>query len=180
MTRKTTAADTAYVSGNPVPAPVARGMNRGLTLLFATVEGAAAGSLYRAEPLPGTIAGSPHISSGSAAGSRSGAGATTGSIRPAGRSPAGGRGRGGRCGRDVSGTPRAQARHPAWIALARLRAQKPWIAIPGTRRLQRREEHLAADVETTVTDRAQIQAAGDAVGIPGGRSPERLERQVEK
>ncbi|WP_433128065.1 hypothetical protein [Streptomyces sp. CA-106110] len=64
MTSKTTAADTACVSGNPVPAPLARGMNRGLTLLFAIAEGAAVGNVYRAEPLPGTIAGSPHISPG--------------------------------------------------------------------------------------------------------------------
>lgn len=60
--------------------------------------------------------------------------------------------------------------------------QKPWIIpIPGTRRLERLEENLAAaDVELTATDLIQIQAAGDEIDIQGARSPEHLERQFEK
>jgi predicted MFS family arabinose efflux permease len=41
-------------------------MSRGLTLLFAIAGGAAVGNLYWAQPLLNTIAGSLHISPGSA------------------------------------------------------------------------------------------------------------------
>ncbi|MCX5087421.1 hypothetical protein OOK36_00350 [Streptomyces sp. NBC_00365] len=132
MTSKTTAADTAHVSGDPVPAPVARGVNRGLRLLFAIAGSAAVGNLCRVEPLPDTIADSPHISPGSATGSRPGPGATTGSISPCSavtrwgawvRSPASGV---SSCPATVVG-PAGRARRPARIALAWLRAHKPWI-----------------------------------------------------
>ncbi|MFJ8768949.1 MFS transporter [Streptomyces clavifer] len=66
MTNKTTVAGSTHVSAEPVPAPVARGMSRGMTLLFAVAGGAAVGNLYWAQPLLHTIAGSLHISTGSA------------------------------------------------------------------------------------------------------------------
>jgi aryl-alcohol dehydrogenase-like predicted oxidoreductase len=69
---------------------------------------------------------------------------------------------------------------PAQIALAWLLAQRPWIApIPGTTRLDRLEENIAAaSVALTSTDLARINAA--AAAIEGGRYPERLEALVEK
>jgi len=50
---------------------------------------------------------------------------------------------------------------PAQIALARLLAQKPWIVpIPGTRRLERLEENIAAaEVELTSDDLRDIDDA---------------------
>ena len=47
---------------------------------------------------------------------------------------------------------------PAQIALAWLLAQRPWIApIPGTRRLERLEENLAAaDINLTPEDLAEL------------------------
>ncbi|WP_405476011.1 MFS transporter [Streptomyces sp. NBC_00009] len=66
MTNKTMSADAAQVSAEPDSASAARGMNRGLTLLFALAGGAAVGNLYWAQPLLDTIAGALHISPGSA------------------------------------------------------------------------------------------------------------------
>ncbi|MCX4404835.1 MULTISPECIES: hypothetical protein [unclassified Streptomyces] len=103
MTSKTTAADTAHVSGDPVPAPVARGVNRGLRLLFAISGSAAVGNLCRVEPLPGTRAVT-----------RWGAWV---------RSPASGV---SSCPATVVG-PAGRARRPARIALVWLRAHEPWI-----------------------------------------------------
>ena len=69
---------------------------------------------------------------------------------------------------------------PAQIALAWLLAQKPWIApIPGTRRLNRLEENIAAaDLQFSASDLAEIQNAADTVAIQGGRYPEHLERMT--
>jgi aryl-alcohol dehydrogenase-like predicted oxidoreductase len=69
---------------------------------------------------------------------------------------------------------------PAQIALAWLLAQKSWIVpIPGTRRLQRLEENLAAaDVGLSADDLSQIQAAAAKIDIQGARYPEHLERQT--
>ncbi len=62
----------------------------------------------------------------------------------------------------------------AQVALAWLLAQQPWIVpIPGTRRLERLEENLAAaDMALSATDIAEITAASDAVAIQGTRYPE--------
>ncbi|HUD93294.1 aldo/keto reductase [Sphingobium sp.] len=62
---------------------------------------------------------------------------------------------------------------PAQIALAWLLAQKPWIVpIPGTTKLHRLEENLAAaDVELTRDDLAGIEAAAAAIAIQGERYP---------
>ncbi|MHC5720788.1 MAG: aldo/keto reductase, partial [Nostoc sp.] len=65
---------------------------------------------------------------------------------------------------------------PAQIALAWLLAQKPWIVpIPGTTKLHRLEENLAAaDVELTVSDLAEIQSAAANISVEGERYPEHL------
>jgi aryl-alcohol dehydrogenase-like predicted oxidoreductase len=60
---------------------------------------------------------------------------------------------------------------PAQIALAWLLAQLPWIVpIPGTRRLERLEENLAAcAVELTSTDLQELAEIGSTVPVPGAR-----------
>jgi aryl-alcohol dehydrogenase-like predicted oxidoreductase len=65
---------------------------------------------------------------------------------------------------------------PAQIALAWLLAQKPWIVpIPGTTKLHRLEENLAAaDVELTADDLAEIGRAAAEISVEGERYPEQL------
>ena len=65
---------------------------------------------------------------------------------------------------------------PAQIALAWLLAQKPWIVpIPGTTKLHRLEENLAAaEVDLTAHDLGEIQRAAAAIPIEGERYPEHL------
>ncbi|MDR0577453.1 MAG: aldo/keto reductase [Candidatus Accumulibacter sp.] len=67
---------------------------------------------------------------------------------------------------------------PAQIALAWLLAQKPWIApIPGTTRLDRLEENLAAAaIELSPDDLREIDAATTQIAVRGDRYPEQLER----
>ena len=62
---------------------------------------------------------------------------------------------------------------PAQIALAWLLAKKPWIVpIPGTTRLSRLEENLAAaDVELTPEDLRAIEASSAKIQIAGARYP---------
>jgi aryl-alcohol dehydrogenase-like predicted oxidoreductase len=69
---------------------------------------------------------------------------------------------------------------PAQIALAWLLAQKPWMApIPGTTRLGRLEENIAAAaVELTAADLARMDAAAAAITVRGDRYPEALERMT--
>jgi aryl-alcohol dehydrogenase-like predicted oxidoreductase len=69
---------------------------------------------------------------------------------------------------------------PARIALAWLLAQKPWIVpIPGTRRLERLDENIAASaVELTPDDLRQIEDAASQITIEGARYPEHLEQQT--
>ena len=68
----------------------------------------------------------------------------------------------------------------AQIALAWLLAQQPWIVpIPGTRKLERLEENIAAaDVELTADDLAEIEAAAAQVTVQGGRYSEAAERMT--
>ena len=75
--------------------------------------------------------------------------------------------------RDVAGRKRAT---PAQIALAWLLAQKPWIVpIPGTRKLHRVEENLAAvEVELTSGDLREISATASQIDAQGARLPEGL------
>jgi aryl-alcohol dehydrogenase-like predicted oxidoreductase len=64
----------------------------------------------------------------------------------------------------------------AQIALAWLLAQKPWIVpIPGTTKLHRLEENLAAaDVELTADDLREIDEAVSTVAVRGDRYPAHL------
>jgi aryl-alcohol dehydrogenase-like predicted oxidoreductase len=76
----------------------------------------------------------------------------------------------------------AKGATPAQVALAWLLAQKPWIApIPGTRRLERLQENLAAaDLKLSTDDLAQIETATGQIKIQGARYPEHLERLIDR
>ena len=67
---------------------------------------------------------------------------------------------------------------PGQVALAWLLAQKPWIVpIPGTRKLHRLEENIAAaDLELSARDLDDIESAAAAVTVQGARYPDHLER----
>jgi aryl-alcohol dehydrogenase-like predicted oxidoreductase len=69
---------------------------------------------------------------------------------------------------------------PAQIALAWLLAQKPWIVpIPGTTKLHRREENIAADaVELTRDDLRELETAASKISPQGARYPEELQKLV--
>jgi aryl-alcohol dehydrogenase-like predicted oxidoreductase len=71
---------------------------------------------------------------------------------------------------------------PAQLALAWLLAQKPWIVpIPGTTKLKRLDENLAAtEVQLSTGDLRQIEAAADSVSVQGARYPEDLGRQISR
>ncbi|TCU20082.1 aryl-alcohol dehydrogenase-like predicted oxidoreductase [Rhizobium sullae] len=65
---------------------------------------------------------------------------------------------------------------PAQIALAWLLAQKPWIVpIPGTTKLHRLEENLAAAaVKLSTAELAELDDAAAKIQVEGDRYPERL------
>jgi len=67
---------------------------------------------------------------------------------------------------------------PAQIALAWLLAQKPWIVpIPGTTKLSRLEENIAAaTVELTPGDLREIESAASKITVHGARYPESIEK----
>jgi aryl-alcohol dehydrogenase-like predicted oxidoreductase len=67
---------------------------------------------------------------------------------------------------------------PAQIALAWLLAQKPWIVpIPGTTKLHRLEENIAAAaIELTAEDLREIDSAAAKIAVQGARYPEQLEK----
>jgi len=69
---------------------------------------------------------------------------------------------------------------PAQIALAWLLAQKPWIVpIPGSRKLARLDENLAAlAVELTPDDLRELRSAISQITVQGDRYPEALQRQT--
>jgi aryl-alcohol dehydrogenase-like predicted oxidoreductase len=79
--------------------------------------------------------------------------------------------------KDVAGQKHAT---PAQIALAWLLAQKPWIVpIPGTTKLNRLEENIAAAaIELTAEDLKRINDALARVTVVGDRYPEELERRT--
>lgn len=84
---------------------------------------------------------------------------------------------------DLLGTVAAsRAATPAQVALAWLLAQKPWIVpIPGTRRVERLEENLAASQLTLTNEElGKITKAAEAVEIHGERYPEHLQRLVDR
>jgi len=69
---------------------------------------------------------------------------------------------------------------PGQIALAWLLGQKPWIVpIPGTTRLDRLEENIAAvSLELTADDLREIDRAASQIAVQGARYPEHLERMT--
>ncbi|EDM37960.1 putative aldo/keto reductase [Pedobacter sp. BAL39] len=70
----------------------------------------------------------------------------------------------------------------AQIALAWLLAQKPWIApIPGTTKLNRLQENIgAAEVQLSVTDLQEIEAAVSNIQIQGHRYTEQSQKMINK
>ncbi|MGA9308265.1 MAG: aldo/keto reductase [Candidatus Sulfotelmatobacter sp.] len=78
----------------------------------------------------------------------------------------------------LAGIAKKKNATPAQIALAWLLAQKPWIVpIPGTTKLNRLEENIAAvQVQLTPEDLREIDAA--AIKVEGPRYPERLEKMT--
>lgn len=71
---------------------------------------------------------------------------------------------------------------PAQISLAWLLAQKPWIVpIPGTTKLNRLEENLAAaQIELTASDLAEIETALSEIEIQGNRYGEQSQKMVSR
>ena len=69
---------------------------------------------------------------------------------------------------------------PAQIALAWLLAQKPWIVpIPGTTKLQRLEENIAAsNLELPPADLRELEAAASKIPVQGARYTEELQKMV--
>jgi aryl-alcohol dehydrogenase-like predicted oxidoreductase len=71
---------------------------------------------------------------------------------------------------------------PAQIALAWLLAQKPWIVpIPGTTKLHRLKENLAAAaVELTAGDLREIETAASRITVQGARYSEAAQRMIDR
>jgi aryl-alcohol dehydrogenase-like predicted oxidoreductase len=69
---------------------------------------------------------------------------------------------------------------PAQIALAWLLAQKPWIVpIPGSRKLERLDENMAAAaIELTPDDLREIESAISEITVQGDRYPEELRKRT--
>ena len=69
---------------------------------------------------------------------------------------------------------------PAQIALAWLRAQKPWIVpIPGTTKTKRLHENVGAlEIELTADDLREIEDAASQIEVQGARYPEHLENMT--
>jgi aryl-alcohol dehydrogenase-like predicted oxidoreductase len=69
---------------------------------------------------------------------------------------------------------------PAQVALAWLLAQKAWIVpIPGTRRLERLQENIAAaSLQLTAEDIRMIGDAAAKITIQGARYPDELEKMT--
>jgi aryl-alcohol dehydrogenase-like predicted oxidoreductase len=71
---------------------------------------------------------------------------------------------------------------PAQIALAWILGQKPWmVPIPGTTKLHRLEENIAAAaIELTPDDLGQIDSATSKIPVQGARYPENLQKLVNR
>jgi len=69
---------------------------------------------------------------------------------------------------------------PAQVALAWLLARKPWVVpIPGTTKLHRLEENIAAtDVELSPDDLRDLETAAAKIPVQGARYSEELQRMV--
>ena len=70
----------------------------------------------------------------------------------------------------------------AQIALAWVLAQKPWmVPIPGTTKLHRLEENIAAaDIELTVNDLQEIESAAAQITAQGARYSEANQRMIDR
>lgn len=81
---------------------------------------------------------------------------------------------------DIRALAAAKNATPAQIALAWLLARKPWIVpIPGTTKLHRVEENIAAaDIDLTPAEVDALTALSTKVEIEGGRYPGFLEAQT--
>jgi aryl-alcohol dehydrogenase-like predicted oxidoreductase len=68
----------------------------------------------------------------------------------------------------------------AQVALAWLLAQKPWIVpIPGTTKLKRLEENIAAtEIELAQEDLREIENTASKIDVQGARYPEHLEQMT--
>ena len=66
--------------------------------------------------------------------------------------------------------------------MAWLLAQQPWIVpIPGTRKLARLEENLAAAaLQLTAADLNEINTASAATTVQGARYPEAMEQLIDR
>jgi aryl-alcohol dehydrogenase-like predicted oxidoreductase len=82
----------------------------------------------------------------------------------------------------LGGIAAARQATPAQVALAWLLAQKPWIVpIPGTRRVERLDENLAAaTLELTPDDLVEIERAAAQIQVQGARYPEHLQRLIDR
>lgn len=71
---------------------------------------------------------------------------------------------------------------PAQVALSWLLSRRPWIVpIPGTTKLHRLEENLAAvDVEFTTGDLDEIEQALEGISIHGHRYSEGAQRMIDR
>jgi len=80
----------------------------------------------------------------------------------------------------VGGIARAKGATPGQVALAWLLAQKPWIVpIPGTRKLERLEENLAAaDLDLTVEELAELNGLTTRIPVQGARYAEAAEART--
>jgi aryl-alcohol dehydrogenase-like predicted oxidoreductase len=69
---------------------------------------------------------------------------------------------------------------PAQVALAWLLAQKPWIVpIPGTTKLHRLEENIAAvNLQLSPDDLRELETAASKIALQGARYPEELQKLV--
>ena len=82
----------------------------------------------------------------------------------------------------LGGIAAAKGVTKAQIALAWLLAQKPWVVpIPGTTKLHRLEENLAAaSLELTPEDLREIEAATARITVQGARYMERLQELIDR
>jgi aryl-alcohol dehydrogenase-like predicted oxidoreductase len=80
----------------------------------------------------------------------------------------------------LSGIAAARGVTPAQLAIAWLLAQKPWIVpIPGTTKLERLEENLAAAaIELTSDDLREIERAASQITVQGARYPEHFAKMT--
>jgi aryl-alcohol dehydrogenase-like predicted oxidoreductase len=82
----------------------------------------------------------------------------------------------------VAELAKAKGVTPAQIALAWILARKPWIVpIPGTTKLHRLEENVAAaSVSLSAADLAEIDQAVAAIPVHGNRYPEAAQKQIDR